>query len=206
MSNGEEPPIETTAGGGTPLRRFKAELQDYTFEERDGTWGKYKWVSFDFVEVEVVEAVAPYPFPIAKLGLKWSGTTETAWGRLMESFKRLFPEASNLQPLKGKRQEWAMLPASVTKKDDETGKFGAVEESVWQIVGVEGTTIEDLNEKLLCLADGKCEVDYYTALISDPKVMKRPDLVTQIVDRKLLPAYLETKLLSRDAEGVLHKA
>ena len=62
------PSLETRPFG-TPLRRFKANLKEYRSEKvtPDGGGREYRRIFFDFIDLEVIESVEPYPFPIATL-------------------------------------------------------------------------------------------------------------------------------------------
>jgi hypothetical protein len=182
------------------------------------------FVEFDFIDLEVIESTEPYPFPTAKLAIRYIAPTEsrgeTDWEAFSGSLRRLIPGCPDPDPLVGKMQEWAMLPAKVrilAKEEDGTtplldtqGKqvWEAGEADRWQLVSVEGIedTSKDLTEHLLELADGKTEVQFNQAALTDKKVMANSDTVDAITNRVLLPALIEAGKLIRDDEGVLHKA
>jgi hypothetical protein len=209
MVNLEEPSLETTSGGLTPLRQFKGTLADYRFEDRettddDGKTRTYRVVMFDFVDLEVIKSTEPYPFPIASIQIGYSQTTETKYGRFAQSVKALLPDAVDLKPLKGKRQEWAVLKGA-TRARDEQGKWGEAEVDLWKVISIEGVEKVDIAEHVIDLADGKSEAAFNEAAFTDDVVRAHPEIVSLITERKLLSTYIDAGLLSRDAEGVLHR-
>lgn len=205
-----EPSLQTVPGGGTPLRKFEGVLQAFRFEDRtfEGESGTrvYKVVMFDFVDLNVLRTEEPWPFPIATIQIGYSKTTETRWGRFAQSVRRLLPESVDLKPLLEQKQTWEMLPISIRQRNDETKAYDDVKVEAWQVVGIQGVTVEDLTDYLLDLADGKTENDFYQVALTDAKVMGNPGLVEEITNRRILPSYMALGLLTRDAEGVLHKA
>lgn len=204
-------PTETS--GLSPLRRFNGMLQAIEKETRQGQRGPYDVAIFDFTDVVVIESTEPYPFPIAQIQISHSTRTETRWAALGNSIRRLFGdvEGATTACLVGKNQDWAMLPAPTRRPvdpDNPGGDWETQDTDCWQVVSVEGAAqaAEDLTEHILNLADGKLEPAFYSVALTDPKVMASSDTINALTERKLLPALLEAGKLTRDAEGVLHKA
>jgi len=205
-----EPGLDTT-DAISPLRHIRGRLQEYNAIDREGDRGTFKVIEFKFVDLEVIEATSPYLFPVGTIVVSYSGSTETRWDALAKSYKKLAPDAHDLKELVGKMQEWRMLPASRRNRDAESGAWGTITEDMWQIVAVEGLgSVEEVekgfDEHVFGIADGKNEKDFYAAALGDEQVRKNPKVVTAITERKLLQAYLDAGRLTRDAEGVLHKA
>jgi hypothetical protein len=167
---------------------------------------------FEFTDLEVIESVTPYPFPIATVEIRLSSRTETAWDAFASSLKRAMGEAATTSMLVGKMQEWAMLPSPLRRpRQKEEGAeqvWTTEEEPAWQVVSVEGAAqaTEDIAARILDVADGKTEKALYEALLGDAKIRSNPSIVTQITDRKLVSGLVEKGALSRDTEGILHKA
>lgn len=131
------------------------------------------------------------------------------------------PQNPDPDLLVGKVQEWAQTEYSLRSQlTDEEGNplmdgnnkqlWGNVPTLCWTIISVEGLGSvaekdEDFNAFLVDLADGKTEPKFYEAALTDSKVTARPNIVEAITSRKLLSTLTEMGLLTRDAEGILHK-
>lgn len=182
-------------------------------EERTGNDGNtYEVVVFKFKDVDPIASITPYPFPTAELVISHSTKVETRWAALGDSIKRLLgpEEGADAENLAGKMQEWKMIPSPRRRPVDPNNFRGAwetVEEDCWQVVAIEGATeaAEDLAEYILNLVDGKTDTQFNQVALADPRVTADPKTVTTITDRTLLPALVEAKKLTRDAEGVYHK-
>jgi hypothetical protein len=214
--------------GQSPLLHFKAVLEDYVstqreFDREDGSKRQAVAIEFRFKDLEVLDATEPYPFPIAVISLNYSPPSTsrggTRWEALAKSIRQLFPgDDSALDKMKGQKQEWKMLPATLrqplteedgTPKVDGNGRavWGDAPGTAWQVVSVDGVAgPEDLTDYVVGLAEGKTEQQFHQALLTDPKIISRPDLVSNITERKLLDSLVTAGKVSRDAEGVLHSA
>lgn len=222
-----KPSIERPTGGESPLRRFKGVLANYTPEERTSQQdqSKYMIINFNFTDVEAMESEEPYPFPIAiiKIGYKPPKDSRggTKWDAFSGSLRKLSPANPDLDVLVGQRQEWAMLPFKIRSPiSDEEGNpsldgnnrpiWGDLDVLCWKVVKVEGLGSAeekdaDFNAFLVDLADGKTEPKFYEAALTDSKVTARANIVEAITGRQLLSTLMEMNLLTRDAEGILHK-
>ncbi|KKK91285.1 hypothetical protein LCGC14_2714500 [marine sediment metagenome] len=222
--------IDKPTGGDTPLRHFKGTLApDKELQEerqtKDGS-RKYVVVNFNFLDLEVIDSVEPFPFPIALVTIGYAppkvSRGSTKWEAFSASLRKLMPDNPDIELLKGKRQEWKMENRSLRRglTDEETGQpvldgnnnqiWGDVPTLCWTVVSVEGLgsvqeADDDFNAYLVALADGKTEPKFYEVALTDSKVMSRPNIVEAIIGRKLLDTLKEMNLLTRDAEGFLHK-
>ncbi|KKM81647.1 hypothetical protein LCGC14_1327610 [marine sediment metagenome] len=227
----EDISVEKPSGGDTPLRHFKGTLSDDPTkplrEERSTKDGsrKYVVINFNFLDVEVLDSVEPFPFPIALITIGYAAPQtsrgSTKWEAFSGSLRKLMPDNPDVNLLKGKRQEWKMDTRKLRRGlTDEEGQpvmdannnqvWGDVDTLCWTVVAVDGLgsvqeADEEFNAYLVDLADGKTEVQFYEVALVDEKVRGRPNIVQAIVDRKLLNTLKEMNLLTRDAEGVLHK-
>src|SRR3990172_5118849 len=219
--------ITTDAPSGvSPLKRFKGILAEWTrrsnqYSNDDGSTRNSLVIDFKFSDLEVLEADEPYPWPVTTVSINYSDRSDTRWEAMAKSLRGLMPSVpgtERLDKLVGQTQEWAILPATlrlplteddgVTPKVDGNGKplWGAVPSKAWQVVAVDGIgTPEDLTPYLVELANGKTEQGFNQAAMTDPKVIARPDVVTAFTERKVLDTLLMANLLTRDAEGLLHK-
>jgi len=203
---------------GTPLRRFSGVLQDYVPTKQTPQDGgrEYMVIVFNFVDIVVIESVEPYPFPIATLSISYSTSTETRWDALATSIKKLFESTPALEELVGKKQEWAYLPAKLRKRLDD-GTWATVDDEAWQLVSIgdaasgspsmAGTEPGfDIDDHILSLLDGKTEQDFYQGFYQDPQVRPYPALITAATERKLVEALLAAGRVTRDSEGIYHRA
>lgn len=205
--------ISTETSGLIPLRRFKGVCQSIEEDVRKGDRGEYTVIVFKFTDVDPIESVTPFPFPTCEIQISHSDRTETRWAAMGDSIRRLLgpDEGADAMVLQGKKQEWAMLPSPTRRPEDPQnpgGNWVTEDTPCWQAVAVEGAAeaAENLTERLLDLADGKTDTQFNQAALADPQVTASPTTVTSITGRTLLPALIEAKQLSRDSEGVLHKA
>jgi len=226
VQEGFVPSIDRPTGGDSPLLRFKGLLANYQADERTSQQdqGKYMVILFNFTDVEVLEATEPYPFPIAiiKIGYKPPKDSRggTKWDAFASSLRKL--SADGLEALVGKKQEWAIMPHQIRSPlvgDDGLPQldgnnrpiWGDTDQPCWKVIEVEGLGStaekdEDFNQFLVGLADGKTEPQFYSDALTNSKVTERPNIVEAITSRVLLSTLTEMKLLTRDAEGILHKA
>lgn len=222
----EKMSMERPSGGDTPLRRFKGVLDSVRLDPRSSNDGRsYAVALFNFKDLEVLETVEPFPFPIAIIGISYKppklSRGGTKWDALAGSLRKLMPQNPDPDLLVGKVQEWAQTEYSLRSQlTDEEGNplmdgnnkqlWGNVPTLCWTIISVEGLGSvaekdEDFNAFLVDLADGKTEPKFYEAALTDSKVTARPNIVEAITSRKLLSTLTEMGLLTRDAEGILHK-
>lgn len=228
MTQQFKPSVDRPSGGESPLKRFIGVLATIVPEERTSQQdqSKYVVISFNFTDVEVILSDEPHPFPIAiiKIGYKPPKDSRggTKWDAFAGSVRKLSPDKPDIDLLVGKRQRWAQLPFKIrsplSNEDgspqlDGNGKtvWGEVEVLAWKVEEVEGmgSVVEkgvELNDLLIDLADGKTEAKFHEAALTNAKVTADADMVQQLVDRKWLPVVMEMGRLTRDAEGILHKA
>lgn len=198
---------------GTPLRRFTGKLKDYVTEKRTGTEGgggkEYMVIVFNFTDVEVIDSVEPYPFPIATINISYSTTTNTRWDAFASSIKKVLGLTPTLDDIVDKVQEWAYMSCKLRMLVD--GEWKEVDQEAWQLVSVEGaegegsTNGDKITEHILDLIDGKTEQDFYQVFYQDEEVRKHPDLITAATERQLLKSLEDAGRISRDTEGIWHR-
>lgn len=170
----------------------------------------FKLVNFNLIDVEVIESVEPYPFPIATITIGYNSNEGTKWGVFAKSIASVFGHVPSIDELLGKKQEWAYLDCELRLPDDNN-IWANREAKAWQLVsidGVEGASGEpvvDVTERVLELVDGKSEQDFYQVLYTDEVVRGHPDIVTAATERKLLTTLMEAGKITRDTEGIYHK-
>lgn len=204
------PSLETKAFG-TPLLHFKGTLKEYIPKDQADASGRaFKVIDFNFTDIEVIESVEPYAFPICTIGVGYSTTENTRWDALAQSIKKQFGRTPTLDEIVGKQQEWKFAPAMLTKKDDATGLWSKEPTNAWQIVSIDGMgspaqASADIDAHVLELLDGKSEQDFQQVFFVDPEIRKHPELIQQATNRELLPNLEAAGRAHRDDGGVWHK-
>ena len=205
QTNEWKPSLDVT--GQSPLRKFSGVMEKYAgVPGKDENSGReYMSVELSFTDVEVIETVEPYPYPIAQVRVGYSQSAQSRWGALAKSIRRLLGPTGELDHCLKKRMTLAMKPYLLRVRSED-GSWGDAESPCWQVEEIEGAAApEDLTPYIVGVADGKLDKDIYSALLTDPKIMARPEIVTSITDRKLLDTLVMAGALSRDTEGIFHR-
>lgn len=191
----------------SPLRRFKGTLEKYTPMQQKAQDGRdYMQIEFPFKDLEVIDATEVYAFPIAQIRVGYSTNASTRWGALAKSIKTVCGPEATIDSIVGKHQEWAMLPYSMRQMNKDTQEWEDAKVDCWQLVSMDGVApAEDLNPYIASVMDGKNEQQANQALMTDPKIIARPQLIEDLTARKLVDALLMAGLVTRDAEGIFHK-
>jgi len=207
----------------TPLIKFRGVLKNYevntgvsTFAGREGQ--EFTRIVFNFTDIEVLESLEPYAFPIAVISLPYSERSETRWAALAKSFRNVLPQP-DIDLLVGKKQEWHFTKGNNTRQQvDETAADGttarvwkSLPTDAWQLTWIEGAGSvngANLMDSIVVAADGKSNEQFYQWLYGDPTVKQMAgynDAVTAASNRELLETLQTGGKLSRDAEGIWHK-
>ncbi len=203
-----KPSLETRAFG-TPLLKFKGILKDYEVEDRTADNRTYKVIKFNFIDVEVIESLEPYPFPVASIEIGYNPNEGTKWAVFAKSIAKVFGHVPSIDDLVSKSQEWEYGDTKL-RLPDEQGIWDTRDGKAWllaSIDGVGGASVgtEDITSHILDLLDGKTEQDFYQVLYQDELARKHPDIITAATDRKLLPTLEKAGKAERDDQGVWHK-
>lgn len=196
-----------------PVRRFKGRLAELKYEDiqkNDGS-GTFKRATFSFTELQVLETTEPYTNPILHIQIIYATFPNTQWTVLGSSARKITGEYSP-DPLKGKLQEWAVLPAKVNQRNQETNKYEVVDSESWQVVSIEGyatpagdngTSTQPITPDMIAkLAVGKTEAQFNDEAFKDPQIREDKKLRDQIMDREVLPALIAGGFLTRDEAGL----
>lgn len=153
---------------GNPLVHFKGILKEY--KSVPGAAGGRQWtnIEFNFTDVDVIESLEPYLFPIATITIKYTKPGDRGrpgqgnkWEVLAASLRKLLGAEADIRKLAGKAQEWHLLPGTLrlplqdedgTPKMEEDAEgnpvlddagnqrqaWGDVVQGCWQLVALEG--------------------------------------------------------------------
>lgn len=204
----------------SPLRNFWGVLKGYKgIPGKDKQTGReYMSIEFEFTDVEVILSTEPYPFPVAQLRIGYSQSAQTRWGGFAKSIRRIAGPMSQIDDLPSKRQRWEMAPWAIRQPATDAdgnpiiggnGKqvWTEADIDVWQVMEIEGVAKPENLQPYICeVSDGKGDKEIYESLLTDPKIMARPDVVSAITSRQLLQTYQDAGFLTRDSEGVFHRA
>ncbi len=219
--------VDRPTGGDTPLRRFVGVLKEAKQDQRIATQDqrKYLVIHFNFTDLEVLDAVEIYPYPIAVIEIGYADPStsrgDTKWEAFASSLRKLMGPQADVDALVGKKQEWLMVERQLRRAlNNEDGSpmvdgngraiWGLTPVGCWTVFSVEGLGTaeqkdEDFYAKLVDMADGKTEPQFYEAAFLNEDVRSRKNIVKAITDRTLLSTLTEMKKVARDAEGILHK-
>ena len=194
----------------SPLRRFKGHLEKYEAEAMKAQDGRdYTQIKFSFTGVEPL-VVAPgelYPWPTAEIRISYNQNAATKWGAFAKSIRSVLGPESQIDTIIGKNQEWAMIPYAMRQLNQQSQEWENANVDCWQLVSMDGATpLEDLNPHIVALIDGKNDTQANQVLLQDPKMIARPQLISDLTERKLIPALEMAGMVTRDSEGVYHKA
>lgn len=214
--------------GESPLREFSAVLKEAkknvgTGTDRSGNATSWETIQFDFIELEVIEATEPYPYPTASIFIRYSNPQtsrgKTRWEAFADSARQF---TKDLNELVGKRQTWKMLPKEIRAAlRDEEGNaipdpkrpgsdlWGDVAQDCFCVVAVEGMAQPlsggDILDYVVGLLDGKDESTFNSLVLQDATARANPKIIEQVTKRELLPTLQSAGMAWRDADGVWHK-
>jgi hypothetical protein len=218
----------------TPLREFWGKLDSITGSMIERFQPPRLEVTYNFSELEVIEATEAYPFPIAQIPVMHSNRKQSAMGILGASIDRIInvdvPDEAQegfkgQDYLIGKRTHWKMTGGHMMW-DGKTKTEVARE--CWEVVEVEGEAAEPVMPvqstpitptpaakptgkvtsitEALRLLDGKTDQQFFQAAFVNPTIKADGKLVTQIVNRQFLGPLVEAGQFTVDESGVYHKA
>lgn len=204
----------------TPLREFKGVLEGITASLVDRFQPPRTEIIFNFTDMNVIETVEPYPFPIAQISIMQSNREQSFWGVFAESAGRLVPEgvimvAQLIDYLQGKVLHMKLTSGHMMwdrDKGEETPR------DCWELVGVEGVVAQPASgepvaikevgvsptDVALKLLDGKNIQDWNQIVFQDPAVKSDGDLITSILNNTFIPSMKEKGIVSVDENGVHH--
>lgn len=193
----------------TPLREFKGTLEKITANLVDRFTPPRTEIIFNFVGVEVIETVEPYPFPIAQISIMHSNREQSFWGVFAESENKLIPPNEVWTCIEGKRLHMKMTGGHMmwdAAKGEETPR------DCWELISIEGgvettggtTAKVDGAEVALGLLDGKNIADWNQIVFQNPTVKADGELVTSILNNTFIPSMEEAEVISKDENGIYH--
>ena len=206
----------------TPLRRFKGILKEYEWQERefdqaDGSVRKTQTLIANFTDVEVIETDELYPFPTAKVAVRYSTSGRTIWSAFGQSIIRVLgaERAAELQrqgtfaldELVGREQEWVRLPCAIRVNNPPGSKTWVDDKGEgWQVAVVPSlasTNKADLHNHVLSLLNGKTTAQFQQALYTDPQALASgQDYIVKSTQGKLLPELRQSGVADVDDAGV----
>lgn len=193
----------------TPLRKFRGTLDTINTELRPGfgeNAPKKAWHIAIFSDIEVIETIEPYVFPVAQLEFPASTRKHSQWGIYGDSTLKFLAEAEDVEALYGKRLLSEVTPGHMLF-DGREGK--EVEREAWVVSEVHGAgvaktvTKSGAMDRALELLDGKTEQEWNQAIFQDPGI-KGSEVMGSIMNRTFLPNAEQSKLASVDENGVWH--
>lgn len=197
---------------GTPLRKFYGKLDSYPTEPAVGYAGTR--VSLNFSDVEAIQSIEPYNFPIATLNIGLSNRRRSRWGVLGDSLAELIAEGEDIKHCIGRRigmvltdgqdgrPEPIMLYNGKTKQEEPVACW-RVFEVAGVVAGARATTPLDQAKKFL---DGRSLSDFNKAALADPIIRNDGELIVAITNKSFVNALVQTGEFTKDESDVYHKA
>lgn len=216
------PKTEAPSDSRSPLVRFNGVCKEWIAEQIPASEDRRAStrVTFNFTNVEVVEATDPYLFPIATIPIGYSERDGTVWSVFTESFRNVVGGAQPLDVLVGKTQQWYWAPCKLRRpaRDGDADFVPGADKQAWElrdahawtIVSLEGATGSNgsgpsLNEALAALANGKTDSEFLQALVTagpEIKALKGyMEAVTAGTNRELLPMLSTSGLITLGPDG-----
>lgn len=214
-------------GAGTPLRHFKAVLQDYNARRDDGY--NRTFCDFVFTDLEVISSIVPYNYDNAVVAVKYSNRANSAWGILAESVKAILGDDADIHDLVGKSQTW-IVESKEWGKNREDGKD--MTGLVFKVVEIEGTGVgepasppaaspapapttkpapkkggakQSAEDAALALLDGKTQPQFNAAALVDPAIKGNSDVLQKIISNLLIAEFIADEKVTVDENGIFHK-
>ena len=208
---------------GYPLTKFYGVLESYPPE--DDQFGT-KRINLNYVDVEVLDSVEVYPFPIATVALKLSNQVMSAWGIFAQSLAGCIPDDEDLKDQVGKKigmeytpdHDYGFKDASWVPNVDGEGNALNEEErpnvirSAWEVFEVEGSVAGAAamspEDKLKEILNGKNRADFNKAAMTDPliKTQGQAFIKEHIISKAFVTKVIESGEFTEDENGVFHKA
>ena len=179
------------------------------------TGNAYEVVSFEFGDLEVIEATSPIdesqPFIIELFYSE--DRANTVWDEFRKTLVPFLPDEAggNIGFFSGYRFHMQFGDIMLNQRDDATGKWGVSKSRGWIVVDVEGLTnnasdtVGTINDYIAeNIANGKNEADATQAFYADEKVRSLPgyqDAVNALAAGNLFTNLLAEDLITEDIEG-----
>lgn len=206
-------------GGRHPVKEWSGILKDVLRDER--TFGNTKRTNAKFqgtdVTVHATYENQVWAHPIIEFSVPYTDPTgssgNTRWEALASSLRKIAGEGAPLP--KGKRVRMAQIPAIIRQnvaKDGEPDNWQNQEADCWQFLEIEGLGSRaeangNVRDYILDTADGKSEEDAKMALMADmSKLAGHSEITNGLTEGTLFSTYVGSGLLTKDTDGVLHKA
>lgn len=177
--------LQEFGGDQSPLMEFKGRLD--SFGNPTNRFGRNN-IILNFTQVQVIETIQPYSFPVAVVSIPYSSSKESRWGKLADSVQQFLREGEDF-PESYLGVELIMKKEMKELWDGQQGK--KVPKLCWTaklaqpvIVGA-GKSPAD---RALELLNGKTAPDFYQAAFNDSLIKSDPNLVTAILSKTFLQA------------------
>lgn len=193
----------------SPLRHFKGRLDNIITEMRTFASGNKQYHNLNFSEINVIETVEPYPFPIAQLAFPSSDRKKSGWGVLGQSGLKFLAAAEDVAALQGTILELKMTPGHMMWNRDVGSE---TPRECWEIVGAEreggvatptpGQPAANAANTAIDLLIGKTEQEWNQLVFANPIVKADSGLIAQILARTFLPSLEAADIISKDEAGI----
>ena len=194
-----EASIRGLTGGRLPVISFDGKLDSYeTIKDNYGNMT----CNLNYVEIENIESIEPYPYPILQVPIKLSQKKKSAWGFFAKSLDDIIPASEDLKDQVGKRLVMKSREHNYKRTEEDDDMIGVVWE-VQEIIGsakVKGNAIE----QALKLLNNKNAAEFGRVVFTDPIVKSDPKVLQTIINKTFITAMESGGKVTKDKEGVYH--
>lgn len=190
----------------TPLREFKGKLDGFPTELVDRFLPAKTYVNLNYSEVEVIETIEPYPFPITQLPMPLNKRRTSSWTIMADSIAKLIPPDQDISNTIGMIHHLKFTPGHMMW-DDKKGESTARE--AWEVIGLSGAgvataNVADATDRALELLDGKVEEEWNQLVFKDATVKGDGKLIDSILHRRFLQEMKTAGRATDDSNGIWH--
>lgn len=186
---------------GSPLRKIRGRL-DKIVPRVDSDYGDRKSMNLQIVELEVIESITPYAYPVVEISINYPKkkvTEKTAWGLTLKSLEDIGVE--DFQDCVGK---------FITMENEAEHEYGVNEDTgetikgaVWRVIAVEGAGVASASDaekeaKILEMLDGNDRAEFSRLALQDDVGRQ---LNSEIMDGSLVAGLIAAGKVEEGEDG-----
>jgi hypothetical protein len=197
----------TDSGFDSPLRDFRGTFDSWAVKEDTRFDRTRVVVQLNFKDVEVLESVEPWEFPIATIEIGHSNRKRSRWGVLAESALKFIPDG-DIGDLVGHTLRMKVTPGHMLY-DGRQGK--EVPTEAWEIIEIDGrgsgksaqVTIKRTPEQAaLQILHGKTLAEFNQQVLRDPDVRTDSNLLLSIINNTWVQSQIAAGNVTVDSSGI----
>jgi len=189
-----------------PVREFIGKLESFPTELVTRFTPAKTYVNLNYSDIEVIETIEPYPFPIVQISIPLNKRRVSSWTLIADSIAKFIPENQDITNTVGMMYHMKITPGHMMWNRDE-GK--ATPREAWEVIGIAGESMDagvpvDATARALELLNDKVEEEWNQLVFQDPVVKADSKLIDTILHRQFLPEMKAAGRATNDTNGVWH--